>query len=84
MAEHSCWVLLWCRCDVWVLRVCCRVGVGVEGEVGRSRYGKKREGGCGGGSRILTRREAAFVLIPIATFLFSDWLLVQVKVKSLL
>jgi hypothetical protein len=64
--------------------VCCRVGVGVEGEVGRGRYGNKRKRRCGGGSRILTRREALFVLIPIATFLRSNWLLGQVKVKSLL
>ena len=67
-----------------MLQVCCRVGVGVESEVGRGRYGKKRQGEYGGGFRILTRREAVFVLIPIATFLRSNWLLGQVKVNSLL
>jgi hypothetical protein len=67
-----------------VLQVCCRVGVGVEGEVGRGRYGRKREERCGGVSRMFTRRDTAFVLIPIATVLISDGLLGWVKAKSLL
>ena len=71
-------------CGVGVLQVCCRIGVDVEGEVGRDRYGRKREGGCGGVLRILMRRDAAFVLIDIATLLLSDCLPGRVKVKSLL
>jgi len=71
-------------CGAGVLQVCCRVGVGVEGEVGRGRYGRKREGGCGGVFRILMRRDAAFVLTAIATLLLSDCLPGRVKVKSLL
>ena len=58
-----------------VFERCWRVGVGLEGEVGRGRYGRKREEKCGGGSRILTRGDTAFVLFPIATFLISDGLL---------
>jgi len=57
--------------DAGVFQVWCRVGVGKEGEVGRGRYLRKREGGCGGGSRILTRCDAAFVLISIATSVLS-------------
>ena len=57
--------------DVDVFQVGCRVVVGIEGEVGRGRYGRKREGGCGGGSRISTRCDAAFVLISIATSVLS-------------
>ena len=70
--------------DVGVFQVCCRVVVGMEGEVGRGRCGRKREVGCGGGSRILTRCDAAFVLISIATLMLSNWLPHQVKVMSLL
>jgi hypothetical protein len=58
--------------DVGVFQACCRVVVGIEGEVGSGRYGRKREGGRGGGSRILTRCDAAFVLISVATPLLSD------------
>jgi hypothetical protein len=57
--------------DVDVFQVGCRVVVGIDGEAGRGRYGRKREGGCGGGSRILTRCDAAFVLISIATSVLS-------------
>ena len=64
-------MLLWCTGDEGVFRVCCRVGVGIMGEVGHGRYGRKREGGCGGDSRILTSRDAAFVLISITTSLLS-------------
>lgn len=69
---HSFSLLLWCMGDVGVSQVCFRVGIGIEGKVGRARYGRKREDGCGGGSRILTRCDAAFVLIPIATSLLSN------------